>query len=93
VYSIWWWISLGMLLRYVTDYVTKSKDNYIAGGFVSEDTSGADAAFRYITELHPSEPEMWLSLSGVYILQSLILQVIFHFEPIKFYLSKRFSRY
>ena len=53
-----------MLLRYVTSYVTKWQDGISSDSLYSYNISGGQAAVRYVMEMKPAEPEMWLSLSS-----------------------------
>ena len=52
-----------MLLRYVTSYVTKWQDGISADSLFSYHISGGQAVTRYVTDMKPAEPEMWLALS------------------------------
>jgi hypothetical protein len=54
----------GMLLKYVSSYVTKAHDAYNSGALYTVHTTPYQAAFRYLKEMAPLEPEMWLSLSS-----------------------------
>jgi hypothetical protein len=54
----------GMLLKYVTSYVTKNKDGIDKDSLYSYHVSGGQAAIRYVMDMKPAEPEMWLSLSS-----------------------------
>ena len=53
----------GMLLSYVSSYVTKMKDNFAGESLYSDDIDARNAAFRYVTKLRPSEPEMWMMMT------------------------------
>jgi hypothetical protein len=53
-----------MLLRYVTSYVTKRQDGITSSSLYSYNISGGQAAVRYVMEMKPAEPEMWLVLSS-----------------------------
>ena len=53
-----------MLLRYVTSYVTKNQDGIDSDSLYSQHISGGQAATRYIMDMKPAEPEMWLALSS-----------------------------
>ena len=53
-----------MLLRYVTSYVTKWQDGISADSLFSYHISGGQAVTRYVTDMKPAEPEMWLALSS-----------------------------
>ena len=54
----------GMLLKYVSSYVTKAHDAYNCEALYTIHTTPYQAAFRYLKEMSPLEPEMWLSLSS-----------------------------
>ena len=54
----------GMLLKYVSSYVTKAHDAYNSEALYSVHMTPYQAAFRYLKEMSPLEPEMWLSLSS-----------------------------
>ena len=54
----------GLLLKYVSSYVTKAHDAYQSECLYSPHTSPYQAAFRHLKEMAPLEPEMWLSLSS-----------------------------
>ena len=60
-----------MLLRYVTSYVTKSQDGIDTDSLYSPHISGGQAATRYVMDMKPAEPEMWLALSSTKISWSL----------------------
>ena len=49
-----------MLLRYVTSYVTKWQDGISSDSLYSYNISGSQAAVRYVMEMKPAEPKMWL---------------------------------
>lgn len=53
-----------MLLKYVTSYVTKNKDGIDTNSLYSYHVSGGQAAIRYVMDITPAEPEMWLALSS-----------------------------
>ena len=53
-----------MLLRYVTSYVTKHHDAIDRDFLHSYHISGGQAAIRYVMDMKPVEPEMWLALSS-----------------------------
>ena len=59
-----------MLLRYVTSYVTKNQDGIDPDSLYSEHISGGQAATRYVMDMKPAEPEMWLALSSTKIARS-----------------------
>ncbi len=54
-----------MLLSYVTTYVTKWQDGLGPDALYSYHISGGQAAIRYVMDMKPAEPEMWLALSSV----------------------------
>ena len=54
----------GMLLKYVSSYVTKAHDAYNSGALYTIHTTPYQAAFRFLKEMAPLEPEMWPSLSS-----------------------------
>ena len=56
--------SSGMLLKYVSSYVTKAHDAYNSEALYSAHMTPYQAVFRYLKEMSPLEPEMWLSLSS-----------------------------
>lgn len=53
-----------MLLRYVTSYVTKWQDGIDTDSLYSYHISGGQAAVRYVMDMKPAEPEMWLAMSS-----------------------------
>ena len=53
-----------MLLSYVTSYVTKWQDGLGPDALYSYHVSGGQAAVRYVMDMKPAEPEMWLALSS-----------------------------
>ena len=53
-----------MLLRYVTSYVTKHHDAIDRDSLHSYHISGGQAAIRYVMDMKPVEPEMWLAFSS-----------------------------
>ena len=53
----------GMLLAYVSSYATKMHDCHAGEALYCSSIDARNAAFRYVTSLHPSEPEMWFLLS------------------------------
>lgn len=53
-----------MLLKYVSSYVTKAHDTYNSDALYTVHTTPYQAAFRFLKEMTPLEPEMWLSLSS-----------------------------
>ena len=54
----------GMLLKYVSSYVTKAHDAYKSDCLYTPHTSAFEAAFRHLKEMAPLEPEMWLCMSS-----------------------------
>ena len=52
-----------MLLRYVSSYVNKCDDDITADSY-SYHVSGVQTAIRYVMQMKPAEPEMWLALSS-----------------------------
>ena len=53
---------VGMLLRYVSSYVTKFRDDTPIDGLYSYNLQGRQAAIRYLISNQPAEPEMWFFL-------------------------------
>jgi hypothetical protein len=53
---------IGMLLRYVTSYATKSHDCTTTDSMYSYKLEGRQAAMRYLMRNMPAEPEMWFFL-------------------------------
>ena len=53
-----------MLLNYVMSYVTKWQDGIGTDALYSPNISSGQAAVRYVMDMKPSEPEMWLALSS-----------------------------
>ena len=53
-----------MLLSYVMSYVTKWQDGIGTQALYSPNISGSQAAVRYVIDMKPAEPEMWLALSS-----------------------------
>jgi hypothetical protein len=53
-----------MLLSYVTSYVTKWQDGIGTDALYAYHVSGGQAAIRYVMDIKPAEPEMWLALSS-----------------------------
>ncbi len=56
---------LAMLLSYVTSYVTKWQDGLGTDALYSYHISGGQAAIRYVMDMKPAEPKIWLALSSV----------------------------
>ena len=54
----------GLLLQYVSSYVTKMTDDCIGEHLYNENVDSRNAAFRFIATHKPTEPEMWLLLSN-----------------------------
>ena len=54
----------GLLLKYVSSYVTKAHDAYHPHCLYDVHTTPYQAAYRHLKEMAPLEPEMWLSLSS-----------------------------
>ena len=55
---------VGMLLTYVTSYVSKWQDSINVDSLYSYHLEGRQAAIRYLLTMSPAEPEMWLFLSS-----------------------------
>jgi hypothetical protein len=55
----------GMILRYVTSYVSKWKDAYDNELLYSSIVTPYQAAYSHIKQMVPCEPEMWLHLSSL----------------------------
>ena len=53
---------VGMLLRYVSSYVTKFHDDTPIDSLYSYNLQGRQAAIRYLISNQPAEPEMWFFL-------------------------------
>ena len=51
-----------MLLSYVTSYVTEWQDGLGADALYSYHISGGQAAIRFVMDMKPAEPKMWLAL-------------------------------
>jgi hypothetical protein len=54
----------GMLLRYVTSYVSKWQDSFHSESLYSIHVGPYQAAYKYLMCMKPLEAEMWLSLSS-----------------------------
>ena len=54
----------GMVLKYLSSYFTNAHDAYNSEALYSKHTTPYQAAFCYLKEMSPLEPEMWLSLSS-----------------------------
>jgi hypothetical protein len=54
----------GMLLRYVTSYVSKWQDSFETGSLYSIHVGPYQAAYKHVICMKPLEPEMWLALSS-----------------------------
>ena len=55
----------GMLMRYVTNYVSKFKDSRSTEALYSTHLQPASAAYRHLRDMKPCEPEMVMSLSSI----------------------------
>ena len=55
----------GMLMRYVTNYVSKFKDSQSTESLYSTRLVPAEAAYRHLRDMKPCEPEMIMTLSSV----------------------------
>lgn len=55
----------GMLMRYVTSYVSKFKDSQTTESMYSTHLVPAMAAYRHLRDMKPCEPEMIMTLSSV----------------------------
>ena len=53
----------GALLRYVATYQSKFSGGF-AGDWLNDDASDFSVARRVLSDHHPLEPEMWLTLAG-----------------------------
>ena len=60
----------GMLLRYVTSYVSKWQDSFESDSLYSVHVGPYQAAYKHLICMKPLEPEMWLSLSSTKMLWS-----------------------
>ena len=54
-----------MVLRYISSYVSKWHDAVDVNSLYSQHVSAHQAAFQYLRNLRPCEPEMWLALLNV----------------------------
>jgi len=54
----------GMILRYVTAYVSKFKDQQTSQALYSRHINSAMAAYRHLSDMKPLEPEMVVTLSA-----------------------------
>ena len=59
----------GMLMRYVTDYVSKFKDSQTRSSLYSTHVTPAMAAYKHLSDMKPCEPEMLMTLSSLKIRQ------------------------
>ena len=50
-------------VAYVSSYPTKMKNDHIVEALYGADIDARNAAFRYVTCLHPTKPEMWFMMS------------------------------
>ncbi len=55
----------GMILRYVTSYVSKWKDAFPNQQLYSTHVTPYQAAYKYVKQIKPCEPEMWLHLTSM----------------------------
>lgn len=55
----------GMLMRYVTNYVSKFKDSQSSESLYSTHLVSAEAAYRHLRDMKPFEPEIVMTLSSV----------------------------
>ena len=56
--------SHGMLLRYVTSYVSKWQDSFYSDSLYSVHVGPYQEAYKHLMCMKPLEPEMWMSLSS-----------------------------
>ena len=54
--------SHGMLLHYLTSYVSKWQDSFQSDSLYSAHVGPYQAAYKHLICMKPLEPEMWLSL-------------------------------
>jgi len=54
----------GLLLQYVSSDVTKTCDDSIAQSLYDADLDARNAAFRFVVNHKPAEPEMWFHISN-----------------------------
>lgn len=54
----------GLLLKYVSAYVSKSHDAFHSSSLYTMHTTPYEAAYRHLREMKALEPEMWLTLSS-----------------------------
>jgi hypothetical protein len=54
-----------MILRYVTPYVSKWKDAFPNEQLYSTHVTPYQAAYKYVKQIKPCEPEMWLHLTSM----------------------------
>ena len=55
----------GMLMRYVTSYVSKFKDSQTTESLYNAHLVPAQAAHRHLREMKPREPEMIMTVSSM----------------------------
>ena len=55
----------GMLLWYVTSYVSKWQDSFAVTGMYNTHMTAHQAAIRHLKDLHPCEPEMWMTFASI----------------------------
>ena len=73
----------GMLLRYVTSYVSKWHDSFQSDALYSVHVGPYQAAYRHLISLKPLEPEMWLALTSTKMSWSPSRRKKFSFPPIE----------
>ena len=54
-----------MLLRYVTSYVSKWQDSFTTTGMYNTCLTPCQAAMTHLKDLHPCEPEMWMTFPSI----------------------------
>ena len=54
-----------MLLRYVTPYVSKWQDSFTTTGMYNTCLTPCQAAMTHLKDLHPCEPEMWMTFPSI----------------------------
>ena len=54
-----------MLLHYVTSYVSKWQDSFATTGMYNTHVTPYQAAIRHLKDLHPCEPEMWMTFASI----------------------------
>lgn len=68
----------GMILRYVTSYVSKWSETFHNTSLFNNDINASHAAFRYLINLQVCEPEMWTLMLNSKIAYSFGTNVDFH---------------